>query len=124
KVMVLSSAKALALTRIAVGVYFLVQAFGKTSWFTNSDGLLNMLVGNPSAQPARAGMIQSAETFYKPFLENVVVPNAAVFAPLVALGEFTVGVTLVLGLFTRLGAIVAMWLTLNYMLAKGLAAGG
>ena len=69
-------------------------------------------------------MIQSAEGFFRPFLENVVAPNAATFAPLIALGEFTVGVTLVLGLFTRLGAITAMWLTLNYMLAKGLAAGG
>jgi thiosulfate dehydrogenase [quinone] large subunit len=49
----------------------------------------------------------------------VVLPNAQLFATLVTWGELLAGVSLILGLMTRLSATVALLLTLNYMLAKG-----
>jgi uncharacterized membrane protein YphA (DoxX/SURF4 family) len=46
-------------------------------------------------------------------------PNASVFAALVGWGELFVGITLVLGLFTRFSATLALVLTLNHMFANG-----
>ena len=53
------------------------------------------------------------------FLANVVVPNQGTFAWLIAYGETLVGVALILGLFTKAGAIGGMFLSLNYFLATG-----
>jgi uncharacterized membrane protein YphA (DoxX/SURF4 family) len=64
-------------------------------------------------------VLERAHPFYRQFLEQVVLPNAAVFATLVTGAELFVGITLVVGLLTRLSAAVAVVLTLNYMLAKG-----
>ena len=57
--------------------------------------------------------------WYQPFIEHVVLPNAGLFAALVTAGEAFVAMSLVLGLATRLGAGVAMLLTLNYSLLYG-----
>jgi thiosulfate dehydrogenase [quinone] large subunit len=46
-------------------------------------------------------------------------PNASLVASLVTWGELLVGLTLVLGLLTRLSATVALLLMVNCMLAKG-----
>lgn len=110
--MVISAAQALALARIGFGLYFLAQAWDKTArgWLTSGEPL--------------AGFLQQAaprsEAFYRPFLEGVVLPNAPLFAQLVTLGEWVAGISLLLGMLTRLGGVVGMWLTLNYMLMKGL----
>jgi len=63
--------------------------------------------------------LERAHPFYRQFLEQVVLPNAGLFATLVVGAELFVGITLVLGLLTRFSAAVAVVLTLNYMLAKG-----
>ena len=47
-------------------------------------------------------------------------PNVLLFSQLVNIGEWAVGLLLLFGLLTRLGAIVGLWLNLNYMLMKGL----
>jgi thiosulfate dehydrogenase [quinone] large subunit len=53
------------------------------------------------------------------FLANVVVPNQGTFAWLIVYGEMLVGVALILGLFTKAGAIGGMFLSLNYFLVTG-----
>lgn len=58
-------------------------------------------------------------SWYQPFLEHVVLPNSEIFAALVTTGEACVAVSLLFGVATRLGAAVAMWLTLNYSLLYG-----
>ena len=63
--------------------------------------------------------MEQSHLFYREFLQEVVLPNARVFAVLVTSGELLVGVLLIVGLLTRLSATVALLLTLNYMLAKG-----
>ncbi len=56
---------------------------------------------------------------YRPFLTDVVLPNAEVFAFLVSWGEFLSGLSLALGLASRLGAAVAAFQFLNYGLMGG-----
>jgi thiosulfate dehydrogenase [quinone] large subunit len=100
---------ALALLRIYLGVVFLVAAVPKLQ----GDFTLGM-----------AGFIQGkaldqSHSFYRDFLQDVVLPNVHLFARLVTWGELLAGLLLILGLMTRLSAAVTLLLTLNYMLAKG-----
>lgn len=46
-------------------------------------------------------------------------PNSEIFAALVTAGEACVAVSLLLGVATRLGAAVSMWLAANYSLLYG-----
>jgi uncharacterized membrane protein YphA (DoxX/SURF4 family) len=114
--MVLSSGQALALVRIAFGGYFLTQGLNKMqgNWLVSADPLLRGVIG-PALER------NTAEGFYRPFLENVVQPNALLFSQLVASAEVAVGLSLILGLLLRVSCIVAVFLNLNYMLMKGLA---
>jgi uncharacterized membrane protein YphA (DoxX/SURF4 family) len=124
--MYLSAGQALALGRIGFGLYFLAQAWDKTArgWLVSGEPLARFLFGNPAAQPPTRGAVANAEAFYRPFLESVVQPNVLLFAQLVTIGEWVAGILLLLGLLTRLGALVGMVLVLNYMLMKGLPALG
>jgi uncharacterized membrane protein YphA (DoxX/SURF4 family) len=56
---------------------------------------------------------------YHDFLVNTVAPNAALFAELVRFGEVCVGISLLLGLFSRIGGFVGILLPLNYLAARG-----
>jgi uncharacterized membrane protein YphA (DoxX/SURF4 family) len=114
--MTLDHGRAFAIVRIAFGGYFLAQGVNKIqgNWLVSSDSLLRGFIG-PALER------NTAEGFYRPFLENVVQPNGLLFSQLVALGEVVVGLMLLVGLLTRVSCIVAVFLNLNYMLMKGLA---
>lgn len=84
---------ALVLLRIYLGVIFLVAAWPK-------------LRGDFT--PGLTG-----------FLQKVSLENGHAFATVVTWGELLVGITMLLGLFTRFSAAVALVLTVNSMLAKG-----
>jgi uncharacterized membrane protein YphA (DoxX/SURF4 family) len=84
---------ALVLLRIYLGVIFLLGA-----WPRLSEDPPSRLIG---------------------FLEKVaLLPNASLVASLVTWGGLLVGLTLVLGLMTRLSATVALLLLVNSMFAK------
>ena len=53
------------------------------------------------------------------YLETVCLPGAGVFARVVLLGEAAAGTALVLGAYTRLAALVAMLMVLNFHFASG-----
>jgi thiosulfate dehydrogenase (quinone) large subunit len=100
---------ALVLLRVYLGTVFLVAVLPKLRQdFTPSLMEFVQQVG-----------LHRAPQFYQQFLQEVVLPNAPVFAALITGAELVVGVTLILGLLTRFSAAVALVLTLNYMLAKG-----
>jgi uncharacterized membrane protein YphA (DoxX/SURF4 family) len=61
-----------------------------------------------------------SEGFYRAFIDSTVLPHAALVAQLVTIGEWVAGLSLALGLLTRVGALTGMLLVLNYMLLKGL----
>jgi uncharacterized membrane protein YphA (DoxX/SURF4 family) len=63
--------------------------------------------------------MRNASVPYQHFLQQVVFPHATLFSNLVMAGEVFAGLSLLLGLCTRAGAAVAMFLFLNYMLSKG-----
>src|SRR6266481_744562 len=53
---------------------------------------------------------------YKEFLVNVLVPHWTFFGYMTLVTETFIGVTLILGLFTRLGALVALGMAVNITL--------
>ena len=101
----------LAFLRMYLGVVFLVAAMPKLS-------------ADPSFTPRLMGFLenvalQNAPAFYRAFVRDVVLPNAGTFTILVTVGEIAAGLALLAGVAARLGAALAAFLVLNYMLAKG-----
>ena len=57
--------------------------------------------------------------WYQNLFNSVVVPHTATFGTLVVIAEIYVGIALVLGFTTRLATLVALFLLINYLCAKG-----
>ncbi|HEU5014567.1 MAG TPA: DoxX family membrane protein [Roseiflexaceae bacterium] len=55
--------------------------------------------------------------WYASFLQNVVLPNAALWSYMVAFGEVLVGLGLIVGLFTGIAAFFGGLMNANYLLA-------
>ena len=103
----------LAVVRIFTGFFWLEHGLGKLHAkppFGAPGGAMAQFLA------ANAG---NSTGFYHDFLTTVVVPNLPMFGYLVMLGEMVAGALLLAGLFTRLGALVGVFLALNYWLAKG-----
>ncbi len=104
-----TTAKWLAVLRIYAGAFWLIHGVPK---FLGPQflGYLPEAAHKLAAGPPGP---------YHTFLVGTVVPHADLFAQMMRAGEVLVGVSLLLGLVTRAGAIGGMFLALNYMLAKG-----
>ena len=101
----------LVILRLHLGVILLLTDLGKiTRSAPFSAELLTYLQGYSMRMAAGP---------YKYFLDQVVIPHATLFSYLVMAGEMIAGLSLLLGLGTRLGAAIAMFLFLNYMFSKG-----
>jgi thiosulfate dehydrogenase [quinone] large subunit len=100
---------ALVLLRVYLGAVFLVAASPKLQQdFTPSlVGFLQRVA------------LEKGHPFYQEFARQVLIPHASVFATLVSWGEPLIGISLILGLLTRLSAVAALLLAVNYMFAKG-----
>jgi uncharacterized membrane protein YphA (DoxX/SURF4 family) len=104
------------LVRLWIGYYLLQQGIRKylrdfphTDWMGRQIGNLAEVDLYP---------------WYEAFLAQVVAPHRELFGYLVMTGEILVGLCLLLGLFTRLGAAVGLLMLLNYLLGPGMARGG
>lgn len=101
------------LLRVYAGCFWLAHGIPKflnSASFMPPDGFMSQAV-------QRAATTQTG--FYHGFLANVVIPNMALFAELVRLGEVLVGCSLLLGVFTRFGGLIGCFLALNYMALMG-----
>lgn len=64
-----------------------------------------------------AGPNPAVQPWYANFLESVILPNAALFARLVAWGEVLVGLGLILGALTGVAAFFGTFMNFSFMLA-------
>ena len=101
----------LVILRLHLGVILLITELGK---LTGSQPFAVELLGFLQGFSMRV-----ASGPYKQFLQSVVIPHATLFSYLVMAGELIAGLSLLFGVGTRVGAAIAMFLFLNYMLAKG-----
>lgn len=103
----------LAVVRVLAGIMWLSHGIPK---FTNSAMFLppNGFI----AEYVTRGIASTTGPYHN-FLLQTVQPNIGLFAELVRLGEVLVGVSLVLGVLTRLGGLFGIVLPLNYLAARG-----
>jgi thiosulfate dehydrogenase [quinone] large subunit len=101
----------LALLRIYLGVILFITVLGK---LTRDQPFSTEMLGFLSGVVRRGAL-----PWYTAFIQEVVVPHASLFSCLVMTGELLAAVSLLTGSLTRLGALVAMFLFLNFMLSKG-----
>jgi uncharacterized membrane protein YphA (DoxX/SURF4 family) len=111
----------LALLRIVVGLYFVKSLVTKMS-VVMLGGLLPIpavserwLTVMPKIVAKQAS--ENPLSFYKHFLEGIVLPNSNLFAQMTAWGETVVGIGLTLGLLTGIASLVGLVLVINYGLA-------
>jgi uncharacterized membrane protein YphA (DoxX/SURF4 family) len=102
---------ALAVLRIALGVFFIFEGLGKIGWFRDTSILAGTLADWSHA--ARSGSISSW------YLHQIAIPGVRVFARLVPLGELSAGFALVTGFWTPLFALIAFLMALNFQIASG-----
>jgi uncharacterized membrane protein YphA (DoxX/SURF4 family) len=112
----------LALLRVVVGSWFL-----KAVWTKLALGFAWGVLPYPTVSqrfigfhPKRVAEFAAGNPigWYKDFLEQTVLPNAALFATLQVWGEVAVGIGLTLGLATRLTGLVGLYLAVTYGLAS------
>jgi uncharacterized membrane protein YphA (DoxX/SURF4 family) len=102
---------ALTVLRLFIGAYFLNAGLGKLAWFADAS-LLTQQFANWSRAVPDASLSQW-------YLDRIAIPGVAVFARLVPLGEISIGVTLLAGLWTPVVAAVALLMVLNIHFASG-----
>ncbi|HZD39643.1 MAG TPA: DoxX family protein [Terriglobales bacterium] len=106
----------IVLLRLYIGYYLLVQGIRKFQRnFPHGDWVTSQI-----------GDLSNADlyTWYRNFLLAYVVPHAELFGYLVTAGEILVGTCLLLGFFTRLSALLGLFMVINYFLGPGMAHGG
>lgn len=100
-----------AFLRIYLGVILFITVLGKLTrdapFATEMLGFLGGVV--------RRGAFR----WYIDFIQQVVIPHAGLFSYLVMTGELIAALSLLTGTATRIGAVIAMLLFLNFMLSKG-----
>ena len=100
----------LVIPRIYVGVILLISDLGKLTRETPfASEMLRFL----------RGATRRASAPYVDFVQQVIIPHASLFSYLVMAGEAFAAISLLTGTLTRIGAAVAGFLFLNYMLAEG-----
>lgn len=99
----------IVLLRIYTGFFFAWNGLGKLRRENFADGMEGFL----GAQAERTF------GFYAAFVQDVVLPNKALFAALVSWGELAIGVAMILGLATRYAAAAGAIMVLNFWFAKG-----
>ena len=110
-----------ALVRLYVGYEWLMAGWGKLTnpagaWVgekagTAVTGFLN------GALTKTDGAYPDVQGYYAWFIQNIALPNAALFSYLVTFGEIAVGIALILGLFTGIAAFFGGFMNASYLLA-------
>jgi uncharacterized membrane protein YphA (DoxX/SURF4 family) len=97
----------LRILAVMLGVFFVAMSATKIGWLIDSGILLQRFQQwLPNATPA-----------VRWYLETVCIPGAPIFARLVPIGEFCVGLALIVGFWTRMAAIAAFLMVLNFHFA-------
>ena len=102
-------AAGLRVLAVFLGVFLIFEALGKLAWLGDSGHLSRQL----------QGWLKEAPPSSRWYLETFAIPGVPMFARLVMLGEFAGGLALVFGFWTRIAAIAAFLMVLNFHFASG-----
>lgn len=104
--------------RLYLGYIWLKAGWGKLNnpaWTGENAGAA--IQGFVSGALAKAAEGQDVAGWYAAFLEHVVLPNAALFSYLVAIGEVLVGLGLIVGLLTGIAAFFGGLMNATFLFA-------
>ncbi len=105
----------LLVLRVAMGLFFLMEAEHQiASGYIGGDDL---------AMKLQKAADDTAVPGYRYPLEHVFVEIDQPLTVLVIIGEICVGAGLILGLFTRVTAVLAMFMNVNFLLMNGTSLG-
>jgi thiosulfate dehydrogenase (quinone) large subunit len=91
-----------------------IQAGSSKLWGAEASGFIH---NNGAGVAGFATHGTAAYTWWHSVLHGFVVPNAGAIGVLVAVGEFTIGIALVAGLFTRIAALGSLALLFTYVMS-------
>jgi thiosulfate dehydrogenase (quinone) large subunit len=96
-----------------------IQKIQSPVWFGSQAGVA--LTGFIKGALAKANVQPPAhpdvQNWYAGFLNNMVLPNAALWSRFVTIGEILVGIGLILGIFTGIAAFFGSFMNVNYLFA-------
>jgi uncharacterized membrane protein YphA (DoxX/SURF4 family) len=110
----------------AVGAIFFLRVMSSLAWldsaFVGKDAKLatTFLSGTGLADVIRQKFVHTAlAPAVVTILQNMILPHAMIFAMLIAFGDLAIGLSLFLGLFTRLGGAIAILRAVTNILVAG-----
>jgi thiosulfate dehydrogenase (quinone) large subunit len=107
------------LLRVYVGYEWISHGWAKLqdpSWVGSNAG--TALAGYVNGALAKTGGDHPAvQAWYAWFLQHIVLPNAWMWGYAISIGEFLVGVALILGIFTGIAAFFGSFMNVNYLLS-------
>jgi thiosulfate dehydrogenase (quinone) large subunit len=105
--------------RVYVGYEWVSAGWGKLhnpAWVGSKAG--TALTGFINGALTKAsGDHPDVQGWYASFLQNIVLPNVGTWSFIVSIGEFLVGVALILGIFTGIAAFFGSFMNVNYLMA-------
>jgi len=104
-----ASARGLRVLAICLGLFLIFEGIGKLAWLGNSGLLSEQL----------QGWLKTAPPGSRWYLETFAIPGVPMFARLVVFGELAAGTALLVGFWTRMAALVAFLMVLNFHFASG-----
>ena len=99
-----STAIALRVLALGLGVFFVAMSVNKIAWLTNANLLSDRFVQWAPAASPDVGW----------YLDTIALPVAPVLARAIPILEFCVGLSFVVGLWVRPAAAIALFLVLNF----------
>ncbi|SEM54202.1 thiosulfate dehydrogenase [quinone] large subunit [Mesobacillus persicus] len=103
----------LTVIRLYLGYAWMVAGWGKLTGGFDASGYLNNAVANPVKGPDG----NAVYGWYVNFLEAFAIPNVGLFNFIVPLGEFLVGVGLLLGCLTTAAMFFGLVMNFSFFLA-------
>lgn len=107
------------IVRLYLGYEFVtagLEKIGNPAWFGSHGGaaLSGFVQG---ALTKTGGAHPDVQMWYANFLQHAVLSNLTVWSNAVAIGEFLIGLGLIVGLVTGVAAFFAFFMSMNFMLA-------
>jgi thiosulfate dehydrogenase (quinone) large subunit len=107
------TAAILTIIRLYLGYEWLTAGFHKLTGGFDASGFLKGALANPVKGPDGSNVYAT----YVGFLKHFALPNAHLFNTMIPLGEFLVGLGLILGCLTTAAAFFALVMNFSYLMA-------
>ncbi|MDP4087026.1 MAG: DoxX family protein [Bacillota bacterium] len=111
------SAGILTVLRLYLGYTWLTAGFHKFTGGFDASGFLKGVVANPVKGPDGSIVFST----YVSFLKDFALPNAHIFNTIIPLGEFLVGLGLILGCLTTAAMFFGLVMNFSYLMAGAIS---